>query len=151
MMSLRIDRTDTRTAYDAAYAAAYAAYRDAVLVRGRAVVDAVAHNHDPVSAAAATQAIIAACHAARAVEAAAFAVLAEAVEDNLVAIYDSTIHAQMTPPRTAPKTTIRAEWFADGTPATCTCGRSPDCDHVRNAQALGTVRGSVSAVWEEMK
>ena len=95
MMSLRIDRTDTRTAYDAAYDAAYAAYRDAVLVRGRAVADAVAHNHDPASAAAATQAIIAACHAARAVEAAAFAVLAEALEDNLVAIYDSTV-TQMT-------------------------------------------------------
>ena len=74
----------------------------------------------------------------------------EAVQAELVAIAES-IHAQMTPPRTAPKTTIRAEWFADGTPATCTCGRSPDCDHVRNAQALGTVRGSVSAVWEEMK
>ena len=71
------------------------------------------------------------------------------VQADLVAISES-IHAQMTP-RTAPKTTIRAEWFADGTPATCTCGRSPDCDHVRNAQALGTVRGSVSAVWEEMK
>ena len=74
----------------------------------------------------------------------------EAVQADLVAIAEA-IHAQMTPPRTAPKTTIRAEWFADGTPATCTCGRSPDCDHVRNAQALGTVRGSVSAVWEEMK
>tara|TARA_R110000868_G_C10772357_1_gene754803 strand:+ start:156 stop:578 length:423 start_codon:yes stop_codon:yes gene_type:complete len=73
----------------------------------------------------------------------------EAVLADLVAISES-IHAQMTP-RTAPKTTIRAEWFADGTPATCTCGRAPDCDHVRNAQALGTVRGSVSAVWEEMK
>lgn len=74
----------------------------------------------------------------------------EAVQADLVAIAEA-IHAQMTPPRTAPKTTIRAEWFADGTPATCTCGRSPDCDHVRNAQALGTVRGSVSAVWEEIK
>ena len=73
-----------------------------------------------------------------------------AVRAELVAISEA-IHAQMTPPRTAPKTTIRAEWFADGTPATCTCGRSPDCDHVRNAQALGTVRGSVSAVWEEVK
>ena len=67
----------------------------------------------------------------------------------LVAISQS-IHTQMTE-RIAPKTMIRAEWFADGTPATCTCGRSPDCDHVRHAQALGTVRGSVSAVWEEMK
>ena len=84
----------------------------------------------------------------------------EAVQADLVAISESihaqiwwpseSIHAQMTP-RTAPKTTIRAEWFSDGTPATCTCGRSPDCDHVRNAQALGTVRGSVSAVWEEMQ
>ena len=71
------------------------------------------------------------------------------VQADLVIISEA-IHAQMTP-RTAPKTTIRAEWFADGTPATCTCGRSPDCDHVQNAQALGTVRGSVSAVWEEMK
>ena len=73
----------------------------------------------------------------------------EAVLADLARISEA-IHAQMTP-RTAPKTTIRAEWFADGTPATCTCGQSPDCDHVRNAQALGTVRGSVSAVWEEMK
>ena len=73
----------------------------------------------------------------------------EAVQAELVAIADS-IHAQMTE-RIAPKTMIRAEWFADGLPATCTCGRSPDCDHVRNAQALGTVRGSVSAIWEEMK
>ena len=71
------------------------------------------------------------------------------VQADLVAISEA-IHAQMTP-RTAPKTTIRAEWFANGTPVTCTCGRSPDCDHVQNAQALGTVRGSVSAVWEEMK
>ena len=74
----------------------------------------------------------------------------EAVQADLVAISQS-IYAQMTPPRTVPKTTIRAEWFADGTPATCTCGRSPDGDHVRNAQALGTVRGSVRAVGEEMK
>ena len=73
-----------------------------------------------------------------------------AVRAELVAISEA-IHAQMTPPRAAPKTTIRAEWFADGTPATCTCGRSPDCDHVRNAQAVAKVRGSVSAVWEEMQ
>jgi len=65
----------------------------------------------------------------------------------MVAISQS-IHAQATP-RT-PVTTIRAEWFADGTPATCTCGRV-DCDHVLNAQAFAQVRGSVSAVWEEVK
>lgn len=72
----------------------------------------------------------------------------EAVRADLVIISES-IHAQMTP-RTAPKTTIRAEWFADGTPATCTCGRSPDCDHVRNAQAYAKVSGSVGSVWSEI-
>ena len=73
----------------------------------------------------------------------------EAVQADLVAISQS-IYAQMTPPRTAPKTTIRAEWFADGTPATCTCGRSPDCDHVQHAQAYAKVSGSVGAVWSEI-
>ena len=72
-----------------------------------------------------------------------------AVRAELVAIAEA-IHAQMTPPRTAPKTTIRAEWFADGTPATCTCGRSPDCDHVRNAQAYAKVSGSVGSIWSEI-
>jgi hypothetical protein len=71
----------------------------------------------------------------------------EAVQADLVAIYES-IDAQMTPRK--PVTTIRAEWFADGTPATCTCGRT-DCDHVLNAQAFAKVRGSLSATWSETK
>ena len=71
----------------------------------------------------------------------------EAVQTDLVAISES-IHAQMAPRK--PVTTIRAEWFADGTPATCTCGHT-DCDHVLNAQTFAKVRGSVSAVWEEVK
>jgi hypothetical protein len=48
----------------------------------------------------------------------------------------------------APRKPVRAEWFADGTPATCTCGHT-DCDHVLSAQTFAKVRGSVSAVWEE--
>jgi len=92
MMVPKIDQrtADTRAVYDAAYTAAYAAYRDAALVRGRAVAHAVAHGDDPAFAAAA-EAISAACVAARAVETAAFAALAEAVENNLVALYESKV------------------------------------------------------------
>ena len=49
------------------------------------------------------------------------------------------------------QTTIRAEWFGDGTPATCTCGRSPDCDHVRHAQTYAKALGSVGATWSEIR
>lgn len=71
----------------------------------------------------------------------------EAVLADLTRISES-IHTQTAPRK--PVTTIRAEWFADGTPATCTCGRV-DCNHVLNAQTFAKVRGSVSAVWEEVK
>ena len=71
----------------------------------------------------------------------------EAVQAELVEISES-IHAQMTPRK--PITVIRAEWFTDGTPATCTCNQ-PGCDHIRHAHTFAQVRGSVSAVWEEVK